>query len=148
MGAVGLSGCVGHPLTSPIRGLLRALHDTASEGRSGDFGCLRKSYGRFTCMDSGQYSDYKGAMNRLAVLSACLSATACLAAIGGTATASPAATAAITIDPSTRGSTLGTGSIGLSFEASDLTLPTFTSGNLAVYMKDLGPSVVRIGGNT
>jgi hypothetical protein len=38
--------------------------------------------------------------------------------------------------------------MGLSFEASDLALPGFTSGNLASYLRTLGRSVIRIGGNT
>jgi hypothetical protein len=66
--------------------------------------------------------------------------------------AAPAAEAAstpvITIASSTTGTALTASSPGLSFEASDLALPGFTSGNLAAYLKTLGQSVIRIGGNT
>ena len=66
--------------------------------------------------------------------------------------AAPAADAAstpvITIASSTTGTALTDSSLGLSFEASDLALPGFTSGNLAAYLKTLGQSVIRIGGNT
>jgi len=65
------------------------------------------------------------------------------------ATAGAAASpAVITISSSATGTNLTDGSLGLSFEASDLALPGFTSGNLAAYLKTLGQSVIRIGGNT
>ena len=66
--------------------------------------------------------------------------------------AAPAADAAstpvITIASSMTGTALTDSSLGLSFEASDLALPGFTAGNLAAYLKTLGQSVIRIGGNT
>jgi len=54
----------------------------------------------------------------------------------------------VTISNSTTGTSLTGGSLGLSYEASDLALPGFTGGNLAAYLKTLGRSVIRIGGNT
>jgi hypothetical protein len=75
-------------------------------------------------------------------------------AAAGTATAGTATTAAadtpqvVTIAQTTTGTSLTQSSLGLSFEASNLALPTFTSGNLATYEKTLGTSVMRIGGNT
>ncbi|MFC1411956.1 glycosyl hydrolase family protein [Streptacidiphilus sp. N1-12] len=77
--------------------------------------------------------------------------TLALAAATVTATATTANAAAppvITISPTTTGTSLTAGSLGLSFEASDLALPGFTSGNLASYLRTLGSSVMRIGGNT
>jgi hypothetical protein len=76
-----------------------------------------------------------------------------LAGAGGAVSASAATTAAasaqvITIASTTTGTSLNESSMGLSFEASDLALGGFTSGNLASYLKTLGPSVMRIGGNT
>jgi hypothetical protein len=73
-------------------------------------------------------------------------ATAAAAALG----AAPAAASSqvITIASTTTGTSLKTNSMGLSFEASDLARPGFTSGNLASYLKTLGTSVMRIGGNT
>jgi hypothetical protein len=63
--------------------------------------------------------------------------------------AAPAATAATVITiGTTTGTSLASDSLGLSFEASDLALPGFTDGNLAAYLKTLGTSVMRIGGNT
>ncbi|HEY1488179.1 MAG TPA: glycosyl hydrolase family protein [Micromonosporaceae bacterium] len=54
----------------------------------------------------------------------------------------------VAITQTSTGTSLQAGSLGLSFEASDLALPGFTSGNLASYLKTLGSSVIRIGGNT
>jgi hypothetical protein len=54
----------------------------------------------------------------------------------------------IMVSASTTGTSLTAGSLGLSFEASDLALPGFTTGNLAAYLKSLGTSVIRIGGDT
>jgi len=76
-----------------------------------------------------------------------------LALVTGAATvlcAAPASasTQVVTIAPTTTGTSLNDSSPGLSFEASDLALPGFTSGNLASYLKTLGSSVMRIGGNT
>ena len=65
----------------------------------------------------------------------------------GAATAA-AAPQVITIAQTTTGTSLTADSPGLSFEASDLALPGFTSGNLAAYLRTLGSSVMRIGGNT
>ena len=60
-----------------------------------------------------------------------------------------AATSVITISPTTTGTALTSASAGLSFEADDLTLPGFASGDLAAYLDTLTPSsVMRIGGNT
>ena len=74
-------------------------------------------------------------------------------AASATAAAAPAASAATTppviaIAATTTGTALSGSSPGLSFEASDLADPGFTSGNLASYLKTLGTSVMRIGGNT
>ena len=63
-------------------------------------------------------------------------------------TAVAASPTVVNISQTPTGSTLGAGSLGLSYEASDLALPAFTSGNLASYLKTLGSSVMRIGGNT
>ena len=63
-------------------------------------------------------------------------------------TAYAAAPAVVAIAQTTTGTALTAGSLGLSYEASDLALPAFTSGNLASYLKTLGSSVLRIGGNT
>ncbi|HEX6521370.1 MAG TPA: glycosyl hydrolase family 79 C-terminal domain-containing protein [Streptosporangiaceae bacterium] len=73
------------------------------------------------------------------------------ATAGAAALATAGAAAAppvITISSSTTGTSLTDSSLGLSFEASDLALPGFTGGNLAAYLKTLGQSVIRIGGNT
>ena len=82
--------------------------------------------------------------------------TALLAALVATAVplgAAPAPIAAaspavVTIVQTTTGTSLTAGSLGLSYEASDLALPGFTAGNLASYLKTIGTSVIRIGGNT
>ena len=70
------------------------------------------------------------------------------AATGLCATPAAASSQVITIASTTTGTALNAGSLGLSFEASDLALPGFASGNLASYLKTLGTSVMRIGGNT
>ena len=73
------------------------------------------------------------------------------AALTGLALPAPAAAASppvVTIAATTTGTSLTAGSPGLSFEASDLAVPGFTGGNLAAYLKTLGSSVIRIGGNT
>jgi hypothetical protein len=54
----------------------------------------------------------------------------------------------IRISQTSMGTSLSGTSIGVSFEATNLLLPAFTSGNLAAYLKTLGTSVIRIGGNT
>lgn len=83
-----------------------------------------------------------------------LGGTAVALALTGTTLAaapSPASAATppvITITQTALSASLGAGSLGFSFEASDLALPAFTSGNLASYLKTLGSSVMRIGGNT
>ena len=69
-------------------------------------------------------------------------------ATGLSATPAAASSQVITIAPTTTGTSLNADSLGLSFEASDLALPGFASGNLASYLKTLGTSVMRIGGNT
>lgn len=77
-------------------------------------------------------------------------AAAMLAAAGIWAGAAPAsaATTVVTITQTTTGTSLNASSVGLSYEASDLALPGFASGNLASYLRTLGSSVMRIGGNT
>jgi hypothetical protein len=80
-----------------------------------------------------------------AVLAVTLPAATLLAA----AQPASAATSVITISPTTTGTSLTEASAGLSFEADDLTLPGFASGDLATYLDTLSPSsVIRIGGNT
>lgn len=79
-----------------------------------------------------------------AAVLAVLAATGLSSSPAGAASAPPV----ITISSSTTGTSLTQGSLGLSYEVSDLALPGFTSGNLAAYLKTLGPSVIRIGGNT
>jgi Glycosyl hydrolase family 79 C-terminal beta domain len=80
-----------------------------------------------------------------AVLAVTLPAATLLAA----AQSASAATSVITISPTTTGTSLTAASAGLSFEADDLTLPGFASGDLATYLDTLSPSsVIRIGGNT
>src|ERR1700689_2184794 len=69
-------------------------------------------------------------------------------AAGLCATPAAASSQVITIAPTTTGTSLNADSLGLSFEASDLALPGFASGDLASYLKTLGTSVMRIGGNT
>ena len=86
---------------------------------------------------------------RLAVAVAALAVM--LPAAGLLAAASPAsaATSVITISPTTTGTSFTEASAGLSFEADDLTLPGFASGDLATYLDTLSSSsVLRIGGNT
>ena len=79
-----------------------------------------------------------------ALASAVLLAAAGLAPSAAHAASPPV----ISIEASTTGTSLGAGSLGLSFEASDLAVPGFTGGNLAAYLKTLGSSVIRVGGNT
>jgi hypothetical protein len=57
-----------------------------------------------------------------------------------------AETATVTIKPGS-GATLGERFIGVSFEKNLLVQPALTRGNLAQYLKTLGPGVVRFGGN-
>ena len=71
------------------------------------------------------------------------------ATVVGTAAPGSAAASVITISPTTTGTSLTAASAGLSFEADDLTLPGFASGDLAAYLDTISPSsVMRIGGNT
>jgi Ricin-type beta-trefoil lectin domain/Glycosyl hydrolase family 79 C-terminal beta domain len=72
------------------------------------------------------------------------------ATTSATASATPSASSpqVITIAQTTTGTSLADDSLGLSFEASDLALPGFAGGDLAGYLKTLGSSVMRIGGNT
>lgn len=88
----------------------------------------------------------------LAAAVAAATATAALSVGLGPAALGSAAAAAtapvVTIAQTTTGTALTQASPGLSYEASDLALPGFTSGNLASYLKTLGTSVIRIGGNT
>ena len=86
-----------------------------------------------------------GRLGLAAVLAVTLPAATLLAA----AQSATAATSVITISPTTTGTSLTAASAGLSFEADDLTLPGFASGDLATYLDTLSPSsVIRIGGNT
>ena len=86
-----------------------------------------------------------GRLALAAVLAVTLPAGALLVA----AQSASAATSAITISPTTTGTSLTGASAGLSFEADDLTLPGFASGDLAAYLDTLSPSsVIRVGGNT
>jgi hypothetical protein len=73
-------------------------------------------------------------------------ATAAVPVVFGSAAS--AATPVVAITQTTTGTSLAQNSLGFSFEASDLALSSFTSGNLASYLKTLGSSVMRIGGNT
>ncbi len=57
-----------------------------------------------------------------------------------------AATTSLTVG-TTPGATLHDDFIGLSFEASIIASPALAKGNLAQYMKTLGPGVMRFGGN-
>jgi hypothetical protein len=70
------------------------------------------------------------------------------AATGLSATPASASSQVVTIASTTTGTSLNADSHGLSFEESDLALPGFASGNLASYLKTLGSSVMRIGGDT
>jgi hypothetical protein len=79
-------------------------------------------------------------------LSILLAAT--VLAVAPPAASTAAAPPIVAITQTSTGTSLTAGSLGLSFEASDLALPGFTSGNLASYLKTLGSSVIRIGGNT
>jgi hypothetical protein len=85
-----------------------------------------------------------------AALFASVLLAATTASAASAVSAAPAATAptVITIGSAPVGTSLASDSLGLSFEASDLALPGFTDGNLAAYLKTLGTSVMRIGGNT
>jgi Ricin-type beta-trefoil lectin domain/Glycosyl hydrolase family 79 C-terminal beta domain len=82
----------------------------------------------------------------LALAAAGTAGTASAAAAAGTPEAS--STPVVQIASAPTGTTLGAASAGLSFEASDLALPAFTDGDLAAYLKTLGTSVMRVGGNT
>ncbi len=84
---------------------------------------------------------------RFDLLSAAIVLIATTAAVAS-ATPASASPPVITIAAPLLSTSLTAGSAGLSFEASDLALPGFTSGNLAAYLKTLGTSVMRIGGNT
>jgi hypothetical protein len=88
---------------------------------------------------------------RLSSTTALVMGAVVLAAAGvvpGVPAAAAATTPVIAITQTPTGTSLTARSMGLSFEASDLALPAFTSGNLASYLKTLGSSVMRIGGNT
>jgi hypothetical protein len=89
------------------------------------------------------------ALPALPVLTLVVSVAATCAASVAAAPSAVAATSVITISPTTIGTSLTSSSEGLSFEAYDLTLPGFASGDLATYLDTLSPSsVMRIGGNT
>src|SRR5215471_20633879 len=80
----------------------------------------------------------------LPVLAAAAALT--VAGVVGTLPARAATTTTVTVGSGT-GATLHDDFIGLSFEASILASPALTTGNLAQYMKTLGPGVMRFGGN-
>jgi hypothetical protein len=84
----------------------------------------------------------------IGLLAAAAVVTATVAVPTVLGSAASAATPVITIAQTTTGTSLSQSSLGLSYEASDLALPSFTSGNLASYLRTLGSSVMRIGGNT
>lgn len=63
------------------------------------------------------------------------------------ASAAPAASATISISAAPTGTALTGSDVGLSYEASFLALPGFGQGNQFQYLKTLGTSVIRIGGN-
>jgi hypothetical protein len=86
----------------------------------------------------------------LAVAAGTAATTTATAATAASTSATPAATSpqVVTISQTPTGTSLTAASAGLSFEASDLALPGFTAGNLSSYLKTLGSSVMRIGGNT
>src|SRR5205809_7569982 len=71
-----------------------------------------------------------------------------LAVAAGLAGIGPAeaATTSLTVGTGT-GAALNDDFIGLSFEASIIASPALAKGNLAQYMKTLGPGVMRFGGN-
>ena len=69
-----------------------------------------------------------------------------VAGVVGTVPARAATTTTVTVG-SGSGTSLHDDFIGLSFEASILASPALTSGNLAQYMKTLGPGVMRFGCN-
>src|SRR5205823_5990729 len=69
-----------------------------------------------------------------------------VAGVVGTLPARAATTTTVTVG-SGSGTSLHDDFIGLSFEASILASPALTNGNLAQYMKTLGPGVARFGGN-
>jgi hypothetical protein len=73
----------------------------------------------------------------------CLAVAGTVASLGS---AQAATTTTVTVGSGT-GAALHDDFIGLSFEASVLASPALTSGNLAQYMKTLGPGVMRFGGN-
>jgi len=93
-------------------------------------------------------SRIRGRSARTAGLFAAALALATSAATGLCAGSAAASTQVVTIASTKMGTSLTDSSLGLSFEASDLALPGFTAGNLASYLKTLGTSVIRIGGNT
>jgi len=97
---------------------------------------------------SGHVPRHGRRLRRAACAAALAGALALTGAGAATATAAAAAPQVVTIAQTTTGTSLNADSAGLSFEASDLALPGFASGNLAAYLRTLGSSVLRIGGNT
>jgi hypothetical protein len=80
-----------------------------------------------------------------AVLSAATALSATLVAQAPPATADTTAT--ISVSAATTGTALTNADVGLSYEASFLSLPGFGQGDQFQYLKNLGTSVIRIGGN-
>ena len=105
--------------------------------RPGRLSCLRRTGG-----------DRPLSRRRLAAATTALALAAAGSAFAGAPSAAAATPPVVAITQTPLSTSLTAGSLGLSFEASDLALPAFTSGNLAGYLKTLGSSTMRIGGNT
>jgi hypothetical protein len=89
---------------------------------------------------------------RLKSMSVSAAALAALAMLGPARAAAPAgqgakAPPATVVVKSETGVTMGERFVGISFEKNLLAQPPLTKGNLAQYLKTLGPGVLRFGGN-
>jgi hypothetical protein len=73
--------------------------------------------------------------------------TALVAQAPPAAAATAAATATISVSAAGTGTSLANSDVGLSYEASFLALPGFGQGDQFQFLKNLGTSVIRIGGN-
>src|SRR4051812_31855915 len=74
----------------------------------------------------------------------CLTLARAVAGLGSPQAATPTTT--VTVGTGS-GATLNDDFIGLSFEASIIASPALAGGDLAQYMRTLGPGVMRFGGN-
>ena len=74
-------------------------------------------------------------------------AAAATTASATASTSTSTSTATVTVSSAGTGTALTTSDVGLSYEASFLALPSFGQGNQFQYLKTLGASVIRIGGN-